>query len=272
MRTWALSLVAAVMTIGLLAGSALARPHLPGGGNSNPPPEQAFSGEYREMIDVTKFTPAQRESLHKLLEEHDKAIKDNDAAKLDAAKAQVSANTDDDRKAADEKMKNILAQRDAIEHTMKVKAFEIMTPDQKVIWTAYKLEKFFVAELSGLDPKLDDTQKTQLKALCQTDGAKTPSPDVAGDTKLLDSVRKDISAKVLTDQQRTNYDKLLDAKDKAKEDKDKKDKAAADKAKDAGTDDKSKDTGADDKPKPTDDGAGPTTKTTGPLNLDVPQP
>jgi Spy/CpxP family protein refolding chaperone len=265
------------MTLSLVAASAIARPagHHGGGGGlgwRTGGGGTTFPAEYQEMVDVAKFTAVQKESLRKLLLDYDKAIKSNDSAKLDAAKAQVNANTDEEHKAADAKMKAVAAQRDAIEHTLDLKAFEIMTPEQRTTWTGYVLEKVFTDELSDLDPKLDDTQKISLKAVCQTAGDKSPSPDAANDTKLLDSVRKTISEKVLTDKQRTNYETLLDAKDKAKEEKQKKGKPATDKPKDTVARDKPSDAVADDKPRPTDAGAGATTKSTGPLKLDIPQP
>lgn len=280
MRTRGTYLVVVAMTLSLLAGSAMARRHItrPQPGRNNP--GATFSDEYQEMVDVAKFSPVQKESLRKLLQDYDKAVKDNDAAKLDAAKFQVNAKTDEERKTADAKMKTATAQRDTIERILDVKAFEIMTPDQKALWTGYVLEKVFTDELSGLDPKLDDGQKVSLKAICQTSGTKSPSPDAANDTKLLDTVRKSISEKVLTEKQRTNYDAILDAKEKAQEDKDKKHKVtsdkptASDKPKDKPTTETTAAAGTGEKTKPSDADAGqaPTTRSTGPLTLDIPEP
>jgi hypothetical protein len=230
------------------------------------------------MVDVTKFSAAQKESLHKLLLDYDKAVKDNGNAKLAAANADANAKTDEDRKAADEKTKAVAAQRDAIERTMKAKTFEIMTPDQRSTWTGYKLEKIFAADLSALTPGLDDAQKAKLKALCQAAGAKSPSADVAAETKLLDSVRKDIGEGILTDPQRTQYRQMLAEKYDPAGDKFK-DKIAGYKPSDgpakpndkpAG--EKPNDAGSAGKPKPADEDTGTTTKGTGKLEFEIPTP
>jgi hypothetical protein len=117
-----------------------------------------------------------------------------------------------------------------------------------------------------------------LKALCQAAGAKSPSADVAAETKLLDSVRKDIGEGILTDPQRTQYRQMLAEKYDPAGDKFK-DKIAGYKPSDgpakpndkpAG--EKPNDAGSAGKPKPADEDTGTTTKGTGKLEFEIPTP
>lgn len=171
--------------------------------NNNPPSDWNFNGEWQEMANVTQFSRTQKEALHRLLNELEKARKICEDKLAAAHKAELSAKTDATREVAQKDQAAAKEMSERVETNAKAKVFsEIMKPDQRVAWTAHKLEKYFRHEMRHVSPDLTDDQKAKAKAVFELAAQKTPTVDVEANQKLLDSVREEIKTKVLTEEQR----------------------------------------------------------------------
>lgn len=193
-----------------------------GGGPVNPrnwnnqppqPPDWNFTGEWEEMVRVTDFKHQQKDALRRLLKDLDGANKICDKAAKEANEAEVAAKTDADRESAKKKQEAAKEMRTRVETNARAKAFtEIMTAEQRGVWTGHKLYQYFRKEFEDQSIKLKKEQREKAKIICELAGKNSPTPDVENNKKLLDAVRAELKSKVLTEEQAKSLGEATDTK------------------------------------------------------------
>lgn len=172
------------------------------------PAPTAFNDEFAAMVKECQFTAPQQDKLHKIQDGMDKDLKKFDDAskkKLDELQQKMTdANDPKDKARFGDQIKQIGAQRDAEIGKYRSQAYGLMTADQKVAWSTYKLTQIMTDEFRTL--ALTEQQAGQLKDICAAAGKKV-APDKLGDPSALKQVEDEI-VKVLTDAQKSSWTDL----------------------------------------------------------------
>ena len=193
------------------------------GTTSQPAVALSFSGEYAEMVNELKLNANQQKFLGTVVKEEEKSLanfdRDNKKQLDDLNKSldgfnkrladpnRFNADANNARATVQAAIARVVANREKLSRNFKVRAMGTFTPDQKATWIGLKLNRILSEELAPLS--LSAEQQTAVRTLCDREAKSVTEPDVAANTTLQDSVRQQISAGVLTEEQRTRYAQIL---------------------------------------------------------------
>ena len=199
------------------------RPVGPGPTTSQPAVPLSFSGEYDEMVKLLNLSANQQKFVASVAKDEEKALATYDQEhkkqledlnkNLDAFNKRLAdpnrfnADANNARTIIQENIARVGALREKLARNFKVRATATFTPEQKTTWIGIKLYRIFVDETTPLG--LSAEQSAAVKAICDREAKSATKVDVAGDTELQTTVRQQVIATVLNDEQRVRYAQIV---------------------------------------------------------------
>jgi hypothetical protein len=173
----------------------------------------SFAEDMAKLDSVVTLTDDQKKELGALKTERDAALKNWDDAnqkRMEQMQEKIAKLTGPkDAKARTQLEKSLAALREGRERlavTYERKMFALLTKEQRGKWNGPALTDLMTAEFRGL--KLTDVQTKNVQELCQTRGELMTMPAGSKDqAPIVEAVKKQIHAGVLTAAQRKEYDK-----------------------------------------------------------------
>ncbi len=166
----------------------------------------AFTGDFADIVKECKPNEAQQDAIHKIQLEQEKTLTEFDksrkAAKDDLDKKIAAAKNEKDKASLQAKIAAIDADRERVAMEFRKKAFDKLSPEQRIKYIEVKLESRLGERFKGLG--MTEEQTTKWKSTLAADAKKIQQPIMLWDPKVTAEVESHLVS-ILTEPQRNKY-------------------------------------------------------------------